>query len=139
MRQTVSYCGVNAHHQNDIAEKKIRDSQESARKMVLFAKSKWPKAIRTNLWPYAQAHAINISNYLPTFLNGISPLEKFTRTTVHPKLKVWVPGIYLGITPPSWPIHSKMELQIPHRALFGYFAKTRQIYIARSSLGHGKG
>ena len=48
-KQTVSYYGVNAHHQNGIVEKKIRDSQESARKMILFAKSKWPKAIRTNL------------------------------------------------------------------------------------------
>ena len=88
-KQTVLYCGVNAHHQNGIAEKKIRDSQESARKMVLFAKSKWPKAIRTNIWPYAQAHAINILNYLPTFLDGISPLEKYTRTTVRPKLKTF--------------------------------------------------
>ena len=32
-KQTVSYCGVNSHNQNGITEKKIRDSQESARKM----------------------------------------------------------------------------------------------------------
>ena len=29
--QTISFCAVNAHHQNGVAEKKIRDLQEAAR------------------------------------------------------------------------------------------------------------
>ena len=33
--QTVSYCGVNAHFQNGIAKKRIRDLQESARTMLI--------------------------------------------------------------------------------------------------------
>ena len=30
--QTISFCGVNAHHQNGLAEKAMRDLQEQARK-----------------------------------------------------------------------------------------------------------
>jgi hypothetical protein len=44
--QTISFCGVNAHFQNGIAEKMIRDLQESARKQLLHAKSRWPTAIK---------------------------------------------------------------------------------------------
>ena len=36
--QTISYCGVNAHFQNGIAEKLIRDLQERARTVLLHAK-----------------------------------------------------------------------------------------------------
>jgi hypothetical protein len=38
-QQTISLCGVNAHFQNGIAEKSIRDLQEQARTMLLHAKS----------------------------------------------------------------------------------------------------
>ena len=33
----LTYCGVNAHFQNGIAEKKIRDLQEAIRTSLLFA------------------------------------------------------------------------------------------------------
>ena len=38
--QTISFCGVGAHHQNGRAEKRIRDLRESARKMILHANSR---------------------------------------------------------------------------------------------------
>jgi hypothetical protein len=47
--QSISYCAVNAHHQNGRAEKKIRDLQELARTMLLHARQRWPAAITTNL------------------------------------------------------------------------------------------
>ena len=34
--QGITYCGVNAHFQNGVAEKRIRDLQEQARTMLLF-------------------------------------------------------------------------------------------------------
>ena len=40
--QGITYCGVNAHFQNGITEKTIRDLQEQARTMLLFAVHKWP-------------------------------------------------------------------------------------------------
>jgi hypothetical protein len=46
--QTISFCGVNAHFQNGIAEKMIRDLQESTRKQLLHTKARWPKAVELN-------------------------------------------------------------------------------------------
>jgi hypothetical protein len=51
--QRITYCGVNAHFQNGIAEKRIRDLQEATRTSILFAMHKWPKMVNINLWPYA--------------------------------------------------------------------------------------
>jgi hypothetical protein len=39
-QQTISFCGVNGHFQNGIAEKRIRDLQEQAHTMLLHAKSR---------------------------------------------------------------------------------------------------
>ena len=39
--QGLTYCGVNAHFQNGIAEKKIHDLQEQTRTMMLHALHKW--------------------------------------------------------------------------------------------------
>jgi hypothetical protein len=36
--QTISFCGVNAHHMNGHVEKRIRDLQENARSMLFHAK-----------------------------------------------------------------------------------------------------
>ena len=58
--QTISYCGVNAHWQNGIAEKRIRDLTEGARKQLLHATSRWSRAITLNLWPYS----LRMQNYL---------------------------------------------------------------------------
>ena len=38
--QSISFCGVGAHHQNGRAEKRIRDLRDSARKMLLHAISR---------------------------------------------------------------------------------------------------
>ena len=37
--QTISFCSINAHFQNGIAEKRIRDLQESTCKQLLHAKA----------------------------------------------------------------------------------------------------
>ena len=86
-RQTISFCGVNAHFQNGIAEKRIRDLQESTRKQLLHAKAHWPDAVELNLWPYALRNANHLCNMLPDKEDGTSPLERFARTNVSPKLK----------------------------------------------------
>lgn len=46
-QQTITYCGVNAHFQNGIAEKRIRDLQYLTRTSLLHASNRWPKAIST--------------------------------------------------------------------------------------------
>jgi hypothetical protein len=113
-RQTISYCAVNAHHQNGRAEKKIRDLQELARTMMLHARQRWPNAITTNLWPYAVKLANEVSNVTPS-LRGeehVSPLELFSQVEVRPQVKfshtfgspVYVldAKIQAGQTKPKW-------------------------------------
>lgn len=85
--QTISYCGVNAHHQNGRAEKKIRDLQEQARTMLLHAQQRWPKAINAHLWPFAVKIANDLANRSPSIKNGISPIETFSQVEVMPAVK----------------------------------------------------
>jgi hypothetical protein len=56
-RQSITYCGVNAHFQNGMAEKRIRDLQDQMTTMLMHAESKWPDVITSNLWPYSLREA----------------------------------------------------------------------------------
>ena len=56
----ISFLGVNAHHQNGIVEKRIRDLQDTSRTMLVYVKKCWPKAVSSHLWPYALQTANNI-------------------------------------------------------------------------------
>ena len=86
--QSISFCGVGAHHQNGIAEKKIRDVQESARTMMLHAAIRWPKGHTVSLWPYAIRMAVDVMNSTPrTDDSRFSPIERFGREKVRPQLK----------------------------------------------------
>jgi hypothetical protein len=86
--QTTTYCGVNAHWQNGIAEKGIRDLREQARTSLLHAIDKWPSAVTTHLWPYALHHAAAIHNSLPR-KDGRSAIELFSNVDVAPNLKAF--------------------------------------------------
>jgi hypothetical protein len=76
--QTFSYSGVNAHFQNSITEKRIRDLQDSARTMLVHAKHRWPTAINAHLWPYAlrMANAIHMNAPMKS---GKAPLDLFSK------------------------------------------------------------
>lgn len=63
--QPLTFAGVNAHHTNGAAEKRIRDIQELARTMLIHANRRWPAAITTNLWPYAIRMATDVINNTP--------------------------------------------------------------------------
>ena len=92
--QTITFCGVNAHFQNGISEKRIRDLQEAARTSLLDAKSRWPKAIHTALWPYALRHANDSFNAVP-LLKGVHqgrvPLELFADAEIKSNVKHFHP------------------------------------------------
>jgi hypothetical protein len=64
--QTLSFCGVNAHHQNGKAENRIKDVTQGARTSLLHASHRWPQAINASLWPAAIKHYVNLRNALPT-------------------------------------------------------------------------
>ena len=86
-RQSISYCGVNAHFQNGIAERRIRDLQEQMRTSMLYAMSKCKRMILICLWPYAMRHGNDMANATPRKGEDVSPLEKFSGVPVRPKLR----------------------------------------------------
>ena len=90
-RQSITYCGVGAHWQNRIAEKRIRDLTEATRTSLLDAKAKWRKAIHISLWPYTLRHANNTFNSVPSRKQrqpgNHTPLELFANTDVRPNVQ----------------------------------------------------
>ena len=86
-QQRITFCGVNAHFQNGIAEKAIRDLSESARKQLLHAQQRWPAAIHLALWPYALRNAVYLHNTLPIRDGGVSRLEQFSSIRVGTKMR----------------------------------------------------
>ena len=86
-RQRLTFCGVNAHFQNGIAERAIRDLSESARKQLLHARARWPAAVHLALWPYALRSAALLFNSLPVLEDGTSRLKKFSLIRVGMNMK----------------------------------------------------
>ena len=84
--QWLTFCGINAHFQNGIAEKAIWDLHESARKQLLHAQHRWPAAIHLALWPYALKYATYLHTTLPILDDGISRIEMFSSIRVGMKL-----------------------------------------------------
>ena len=86
-RQSLSYCGVNAHFQNGIAERRIWDLQEQTRTSMLYAMNKWKRMVLICLLPYAMRHASDVANTTPRKGDDSYPLEKLTGVPVRPKLR----------------------------------------------------
>jgi hypothetical protein len=86
-RQQFTFCGVNAHLQNGIAKRSIRNLLESARKQLLHAHAHWPQAVHFALWPYALCNAALLHNSLPLLEDGTSRLELFSSTRVGCNMK----------------------------------------------------
>ncbi|KAG7357919.1 integrase core domain containing protein [Nitzschia inconspicua] len=78
--QTMSYCGVSAHWQNGIAEKRIKDLQDLARTQLIHAKIRWPGVIDARLWPYALTTANDVYNQTGSVQkkNSKVPIQLFT-------------------------------------------------------------
>jgi len=127
--QDLSFAGVAAHHQNGIAERRIRELQEMMHTMLTHAQHRWTNAISANLWPYALRMANDAFNATPNFKfkDARTPIESFTGTkiasnpiqwhsfgcpayvlvqglqtdtAIHHKWKTWSRvGVYLGRSP----------------------------------------
>ena len=86
-REGLSYCGVNAHFQKGIAERRIRDLQEQTRTSMIYAMNKWKCMVLICLWPYAMHHANNVANATPRKGEEQSPSERFSGVNITPKLR----------------------------------------------------
>ncbi|KAL7465002.1 hypothetical protein ACHAXS_005332 [Conticribra weissflogii] len=91
--QRITFCGVNAHHQNGIVERTIKSLTLISQTLLLHAQRHWPEYITTMLWPLALKAAQDQLNQLNVNLDGKSPDSA-------PK---WDPcaclGIYVGQSP----------------------------------------
>ena len=91
--QGITYAAVNAHHQNGVAERRIRELQGMTQTMLIHAAKRWPDCITANLWPYALRQANEIINNSPNMQskNKETSLEAFTKTKVSINLKHFQP------------------------------------------------
>jgi transposase InsO family protein len=91
--QGLTFAGVNAHHQNGKAERRIRELQDMARTMLIHAKHRWPTAITANLWPYAVRMANDVLNSTPSskFPDGRIPIASFSKSNVATNPLHWQP------------------------------------------------
>ena len=96
--QRVNFCGVNAHHQNSVAERNICTISEMARAILLHASTHWKQGIQASLWPMAVDYAVYLHNHLPNE-QGIAPIELFSGESTpknHLKdLHVWGCPVYV--------------------------------------------
>ena len=92
-KQDLTFAGVNAHHQNDIAERRIRELQETTRAMLIHATKRWPGVVTIHLWPYAIRMANQSYNATPlnSHTNKQSPNKIFDNSTVDINPKHWKP------------------------------------------------
>jgi hypothetical protein len=128
--QKLTFFMVNAHFQNGIAEKAIRDLRESAWKQLLHVCQCWPAAIHLALWPYALRSTVHLHNTLPVLEDGTSRLEHFSSIRIGSKMKHhhafgcpvfalendlaagsliphWSPCVCLGVNLGSSPSHTR--------------------------------
>ena len=63
--QTLTFAGVNAHHQNGRAERRIRFLQELTRTQMIHIKHKWKTIEVAPQWPYAMRIANECLNNSP--------------------------------------------------------------------------
>jgi hypothetical protein len=89
--QTISFAGVNAHHQNGVAERRIQELTNLARTMLIHAGKRWSKAITANLWPYAIRMANDVLNATPNSADEIAPIAKWSNSPVSTNPKHWQP------------------------------------------------
>ncbi len=104
-RQKLTFCGVNAHFQNGIVERAIRDLSESAQKQLLHAKQRWPQAVSA-LWPYALCSAAYLHNVLPALDECQSRLELFSGIQVGSNLK----NLHMGALFLHFRMHSRQAI-----------------------------
>jgi hypothetical protein len=82
--QTISFCAVGAHHQNGIAERKIKDLTLGARTLLLHAKRMLPEYITTILWPFALKCFEDRMNNLMHRADGRTPYQTFASLDATP-------------------------------------------------------
>jgi hypothetical protein len=80
--QSIAFCGVNAHFQDGIAVKRVRNLQDLTRTVMLHASGKWPRAFSSHVWPYALRCVNEALISAPRGTDGKSADDLFADTIV---------------------------------------------------------
>jgi hypothetical protein len=120
--QRLTFCGVNAHFQNGIAECAIWDISESAWKQLLHTRAHWTAAMHFALWPYAIQNAVLLHNSLPVLEDGTSRLKLFSSIRVGCNMKhvhtfaclvfALDNALVSGNSLPRWSPHARLGLNL---------------------------
>ena len=92
-KQDLTFAGVITHHQNGVAERRIRELQETTRAMLIHATKRWPGVVTIHLWPYAIRMANQAYNNTPltSHADKQSPNKIFDSSVVDINQKHWKP------------------------------------------------
>ena len=77
----MSYSGVGAHGQNEVAERAIQTVVNSASTMMLHQVLLWPEHFDMCVWPFTLQHAVYLWNHYSGVYSGLAPLEIYTGST----------------------------------------------------------
>jgi hypothetical protein len=121
--QKLTFCGVGAHHQNGVAERRIQDLTDSARAMLAHAAHR-NDSVTAHLWPYAVHNSTYTRRILPRNGHIKSPEEFFTQSQVRPTTKYLHPfgcpvyvlqaALQSGGTQPKWNDRSRVGVYLGH-------------------------
>ena len=130
-KQSMSFCGVNAHHQNPLAENAIRRITNRARTAMMTIKLHWDmdklderERIKIeDYWPFACHTFAELDNEMPKGKGQIhSRISIFSKTAVTPHLTnfhawgcpVYVldPNLASGRSVPRWKPRSRLGLYL---------------------------
>ena len=80
-RQSQSFSGVGAQHQNACAERAIQTIMYMARTFMVHASLHWTErgSDDISLWSFAVKHSVWVYNRVPNVRSGLTPLELVTR------------------------------------------------------------
>jgi hypothetical protein len=110
-RQGLTFAGVNAHHSNGLAERRIKELQDMARASMAHASSKWKEAVTAHLWPYAIKEVNHVLNATPNLQDAgnLTPEQIFSGSKVNIN-----PKHYRPFGCPVYVLDSNLQQKKPH-------------------------
>ena len=85
-RQTINFCGVNAHHQHGVVERMIQTLTYRARALLLHAMFHWSAVVTAEFWPFPLRMVVETHNNSP-LPNGLCPIKLFAQVKRRPCIK----------------------------------------------------
>ena len=85
--QQIIFCDVEAHHQDEIVEKKIRDLVDNSRSRLIYVLHFLTEVIKEVLWPLALKVVVPSHNEIKLDVNLLLPEDNFSLLKVKKSAK----------------------------------------------------